>query len=128
MSQFNSSSDSNHDVPTAVFADCLANSKEIFELIDAVFPIDSCRHYEVLPLSLEDNNLDLGMLDPSNEESLKFVNSIAKVFKYNLSLKLIDDQTLQIILASYPQSSNQSTRRSKGKDQNRTVIDATVID
>ncbi|MCC0176102.1 hypothetical protein I4641_03795 [Waterburya agarophytonicola K14] len=128
MSQFNNSSHYSDDIPAAMFADCLANSKEILELIDAVFPVDSCRHYQVLPLNLESNNLVLGMLDPSNEESLKFVNSIAKVFKYNLQLRLIDAQTLQIILASYPQHSNQPVRQNGNGDRQKTVIDATVID
>jgi hypothetical protein len=128
MSQFNNSSHFNHDFPAAKFADCLANSKEIFELIDAVFPVDSCRHYLVLPLSLQGNDLSMGMLDPNNEESLKFVNSIAKVFKYNLSLQLIDEQTLQIILASYPQNSQQSSRQTRNKNESKTFIDATVID
>lgn len=106
---------------TAIFADCLANSKEIFQLIDQVFPIDSCRHYEVLPLKLADSNLTLGMLDPANEESLKFVNSIAKVFRYDLKIQLIDLQTHQIILANYPQNSPQSSKAEQ--DQNKTVID-----
>ncbi|MEM7590040.1 MAG: hypothetical protein AAF383_00695 [Cyanobacteria bacterium P01_A01_bin.83] len=106
---------------TAVFADCLANSKEIFQLIDQVFPLDSCQHYEVLPLKLRDNNLSLGMLDPTNSESLKFINSIAKVFKYNLDIQLIDQQTHQIILANYPQNPTQSP--SARQDQNKTVID-----
>ena len=123
MSQFNHSSHYSDDIQTAVFADCLANSKKIFELIDTVFPVDSCLHYEVLPLSLEGSSLTLGMLDPNNEESLKFINSIAKVFKYDLILKLIDGQTLQIILASYPQHSEQPKRQNKSSDQNKTVIE-----
>lgn len=48
-----------HDIPKALFADCIANSKEIFQLIDKVFPVDSCRHYEVLPLKQEKKNLVL---------------------------------------------------------------------
>jgi len=106
---------------TAMFADCLANSKEIFQLVDQVFPLDSCRHYEVLPLKLLDSNLTLGMLDPHNEESLKFVNSIAKVFQYHLEIQLIDLQTHQIILANYPQNSAPSPKVEA--DQNKTVID-----
>ncbi len=110
-----------NDIQTAMFADCLANSKEIFQLIDAVFPVDSCRHYQVLPLKLEDNNLTLGMLNPSNEESLQFVKSIANVFHYNLTLNVIDVQTHEIILNSYPQSSGQQSQ--SPQDYNKTVID-----
>ena len=110
-----------NDIQAAIFADCLANSKEIFQLIDTVFPLDSCRHYQVLPLKLEDNNLTLGMLDPSNEESLQFVKSIAKVFHYNLTLNVIDVQTHEIILNSYPQNSQQQSQ--SPQDQNKTVID-----
>ncbi|MEL6928603.1 MAG: hypothetical protein AAFO95_08215 [Cyanobacteria bacterium J06600_6] len=105
---------------TAMFADCLANSKEIFQLIDQVFPIDSCRHYEVLPLKLDGSNLVLGMLNPTKEESLRFVNSVVKVFKYNLEVQLIDVQTHQIILANYPQNVTKSPQQ---QDCNRTVID-----
>ena len=119
MSQINNNSDSYDDFKTAIFADCLANSKEIFQLIDEIFPIDSCRHYEVMPLKLVDNNLTLGMIDPLNEESLKFVNSIARVFKYNLEIQLIDEQIFQIILGNYRQNSPQS----QPGDRNQTVVD-----
>ena len=110
-----------NNFPTAIFADCLANSKEIFQLIDQIFPVDSCRHYGVLPLKLVGNNLTLGMLDPHNEESSKFVNSIAKVFQYNLEIQLIDNQIQQIILASYPQ--NSTPPQNSRQDQNQTVVD-----
>ncbi len=128
MSQFNNSSHFNNDLPTAMFADCLANSKKIFELIDSIFPVDSCRHYQILPLNLEDGNLTLGMLNPENPESLKFINSIAKVFNYNLKLELIDDQTLEILLASYPQNHQKAAKQDRTKDRNQTVIDATIIE
>ena len=105
---------------TAMFADCLANSKEIFQLIDRVIPLDSCRHYEVLPLKLNGSNLVLGMLNPEKEESLRFAQSIAKVFKYDLEVRLIDLQTHQIILANYPQNQAQLDRQQQ--DQ-KTVID-----
>jgi hypothetical protein len=106
---------------TAMFADCLANSKEIFQLIDQVFPLDSCRHYEVLPLKLDGSNLVLGMLNPDRDESVRFANSIAKVFKYDLEIQLIDLQTHQIILENYPQNATQANRRPQ--DENQTVID-----
>ena len=125
MSQSNSNPYYSDDIPAAIFADCLANSKNIFKLIDAVFPVDSCRHYQVLPLSLEGQNLSIGMIDPKNQESLKFVNSIANVFKYTLNIKSIDEQTIQIILASHPQNSQSSSAKNKNNEalQNRTVID-----
>jgi hypothetical protein len=106
---------------TAMFADCLANSKEIFQLIDQVFPLDSCRHYGVLPLKLDGSNLVLGFLNPDRDESVRFANSIAKVFKYNLEIQLIDLQTHQIILENYPQNATQANRRPQ--DENQTVID-----
>lgn len=105
---------------TANFADCLTNSKEIFQLIDRVFPVDSCRHYEVLPLQQTGDRLAIGMLEPSNQESWKFVNSIARVFGYRLEIQLLDRQTLQIILASYPGSTQSQPPE---PEQNATVID-----
>jgi hypothetical protein len=106
---------------TAMFADCLANSKEIFQLIDQVFPLDSCRHYEVLPLKLEGRNLVLGMLNPEKDESVRFVNSIAKVFRYELEIQLIDLPTHQIILDNYPQNAVQINQQPQ--DERQTVID-----
>lgn len=114
--------DSNpNNFKTAMFADCLANSREIFQLIEQIFPLDSCQHYQVLPLNLEGNELTVGMLDPNNNDSLNFVNSIAKVFKYNLEIQLIDLQTWQIILANYPQDYSPTNR--KVEDRKQTVID-----
>lgn len=118
----NNDSLSNKNIQAATFADCLANSKEIFQLIDEVFPLDSCRHYQVLPLKVEGNILTLGILDPSNEESLKFANSIASVYQFKLVLNLIDVQTHEIILSSYPQNSRPQS--SPNQDQNQTIVDA----
>ena len=118
MSQINNNSNF-YNIKTAIFADCLANSKEIFQLIDEVFPIDSCRHYEVLPLKIVDRNLTMGMIDPSNEESLKFVNSIARVFKYDLEIQLVDEQIFQIILGNY----RHSPQSQPNSDRNQTVVD-----
>ncbi|MGF1591321.1 MAG: hypothetical protein ACFCU7_19160 [Pleurocapsa sp.] len=120
MSQMNNGSNSGN-FKTAMFADCLANSKAIFQLIEQVFPVDSCRHYEVLPLKLVGNDLVLGMLNPDNQESLKFVNSIAKAFRYNLEIQLIDLQTHQIILSNYPQNSTKP--QTSKSDRNKTLID-----
>ena len=123
MSQINNSSHSSNDIQAALFADCLANIKEIFQLIDEVFPVDSCRYYQILPLKLEANNLTLGMIQPDNQESLKFVNSIAKVFKYNLKIELINSQTIEIILASYSQT--QQPQKSE-LNCHKTVIDTNL--
>ena len=112
-----------NQIQTALFADCLTNSEAIFQLMDKVFPVDSCRHYEVLPLSLVGKDLTVGILDPNNEESLKFVNSIVNVYKYNLTWNLIDRQTYQIILANYPSESSQQSRKTKQRDRDKTVID-----
>ena len=118
MSKFNQDS----HAPSAVFADCIANSKQIFQLINSILPAESCLSYGVLPLELNGYILTLGMLDLANQNALDFIHPLAISFGYKLNVKLIDSQTHQLILAAYLKNSLPAQTSDDHRDQ--TVVDA----
>jgi len=123
MSQFNNRSNlpDNNNIESAMFADCISNSREIFKLIDSILPLESCLHYEVLPLNLKANHFSLGMLNPQNQDALNFIRSIANAFHYTLDIQLIDAQTHQLLLANYLQ--NPPPEQIKETDHHQTIVE-----
>lgn len=73
----------------------------IFQLIKLVLPLESCLHYRVLPLKLNNNRLVLGMVNPKNASAFKFVRSIINSLGYSIDIKAISSNTHQSILAAY---------------------------
>ncbi len=124
MSQFNNRSNlpGNNNIESAMFADCISNSREIFKLIDSILPLESCLHYEVLPLKLKENHFSLGMLNPQNQDALNFIRSIANAFHYTLDIQLIDAQTHQLLLANYLQ--NPPRDQIKETDHHQTIVES----
>ncbi len=117
MSKF----DRNFNAQSAVFAECISNSKQIFQLINSILPVESCLSYEVMPLELEGKNLVVGMLDPANQNSLNYLRPLATSFGYELNLKLIDSQTHQLILAAYLK--NPLPAQTPKRDWKQTIVD-----
>ena len=117
MSKF----DRNLNAQSAVFAECISNSKQIFQLINSILPVESCLSYEVLPLELEGKNLVVGMLDPANQNSLNYLRPLATSLGYELNLKLIDSQTHQLILATYLK--NPIPAQTPKRDWKQTIVD-----
>ena len=121
MSQFNNRFNPSDNIQSAMFADCISNSKEIFKLIDSILPLESCLHYEVLPLKLEANHFTLGMLNPQNQDALNFIRSIANAFHYTLDIQLIDAQTHQLILEDYLK--NPTPEKIRERDHHQTIVE-----
>ncbi len=117
MSKF----DHDFNAQSAVFAECISNSKQIFQLINSILPVESCLSYEILPLELKGKNLVVGMLDLANQNSLDYLHPLATSFGYNLNLKLIDSQTHQLILAAYLK--NPIPAQTPKEDWKQTIVD-----
>ena len=129
MSQFNHQSDNFPDNQSATFADCIANSKQIFQLINSILPVESCIQHKILPLGLQNNYLTLGMLNVENLSAINAVRPIANSFGYYLNIKSIDAQTYQLILDNYFKASilQKSSNSNQDRDKDQTVIDINPI-
>ncbi len=119
MSQFNQQSDIPDNVSSAVFAECIANSKQIFQLINSILPLESCLRYQILPLDLQGDRLTVGMLEPDDRDALNFISPIATSFGYHLDFKSIDSETHQLIVSAYLKE----PRSAPVGDRNQTIVD-----
>lgn len=97
MSQSNHFSDSANDSLSYI----VNNKEQIFEIIDSIISIESCLHYQFLPLALKDNILTLGMIHPEDRNGYNFIYPIATSLNYTLEIIKLDSQTHQLILAAY---------------------------
>jgi type II secretory ATPase GspE/PulE/Tfp pilus assembly ATPase PilB-like protein len=119
MSQFNQQDNTSNNFPSATFANCIANSKQIFQSIDSILPLESCLRYQILPLELKGNCLTVGMLEPNDKNALNYLCPLATSLGYHLDFKSIDSETYQLIISAYlrePRSVNTS-------DRDRTIVD-----
>jgi hypothetical protein len=72
-----------------------------FRLIDSLIPRASCIYHQILPLSLVEQCLTLGMVNPKDSAALVYVRSLLPSGHYSLNVKPIDSKTLQLILSAY---------------------------
>ncbi|NJK38293.1 MAG: hypothetical protein HC835_13970 [Oscillatoriales cyanobacterium RM2_1_1] len=77
------------------------DTKQIFPLIDAILPFEVCLHYQVLPLSLNQKHLCLGMVDLEDQSALDYVNRILSYQGYAIDFQPISPEDQQNILSAY---------------------------
>jgi hypothetical protein len=104
----------------------LDNQEQTFKLIDSFLSLRHCLFYQVLPLKLKDNCLTLGMVNPSNQQALTYINSLLANRNYELKTQQIGWQTLQSIVLAY--SNNNRTNKNNQnhqKEKNETTSTST---
>lgn len=79
--------------------------EQAFELVDSLVPKASCLYHQILPLSLVEKCLTLGMVNPNNTAALDYVRSLLPSPDYSLKIQLIDSKTLQLILSIHSKAS-----------------------
>ncbi|MEB3278521.1 MAG: hypothetical protein VKK42_06300 [Lyngbya sp.] len=77
------------------------NAEQIFPLIDSILPFEVCLHYQVLPLSLTDDSLHLGIVDPDDNSALEYVNKILAYRNCSILTQKISFPDQQAILSAY---------------------------
>lgn len=92
-----------------------------FGLIDVVFSLESCLHHQILPLELLDNHLVVGMVDPKNIETIKFIHPILQSLGYGFHVQALDVQAHQLIIATYLQRPPNSSPSSGADPNNHSV-------
>ncbi|HEY9700272.1 MAG TPA: hypothetical protein V6D10_23665 [Trichocoleus sp.] len=74
---------------------------QMFVLIDGVLPFEACLYYQVLPLFLDGNRLNLGMVSPDDASATEYVRRIISYLNYSLVPRPISSEALQVTLTAY---------------------------
>ncbi len=75
--------------------------QQTFQLIDRYLPLNLCRNHEILPLTLQDRCLTLGIVDPQRSSVAAIVNKLLSRGGLQLKAQKLDLKTYQLILSSY---------------------------
>lgn len=75
--------------------------QRMFVLIDSILPFEACLYYQVLPLSLTDNCLLLGMVNPEDSPAADYVRRIIAYHNYYPQSQPISSDALQASLSAY---------------------------
>ncbi len=100
------------------------NLQEIFQIVDTLVPLECCIYYQIIPLSVTDNYLNLGMVNPENTAAINYIRSTIKYLNYHLKTQAIEASTHEVILSTYLKY--RQTKETKKKAAN--ISSATTAD
>jgi type II secretory ATPase GspE/PulE/Tfp pilus assembly ATPase PilB-like protein len=92
------------------------NLQQIFHLIDTLVSLECCVYYQIIPLSVIDNCLNLGMVDPEDISAINYINSTIAYLKYGLTPQPIDVETHEVISSEYLKYCQAKEERRKGME------------
>ncbi|MBW4515070.1 MAG: hypothetical protein KME11_07585 [Timaviella obliquedivisa GSE-PSE-MK23-08B] len=87
------------------------NLDQMFVLIDGILPFEACLYYQVLPLFVDDNQLNLGMVSPEDEVAFEYIRRIISYLNYSLVSLPITSEAHQSVLTTYLSHSAKKPRR-----------------
>jgi hypothetical protein len=73
----------------------------IFSLIDQVLPFEACLYHQVLPLSLINNELRMGMVDLMDVSALDYLRKVLAYLNYRLAPQVISCDLQHQVLSAY---------------------------
>ncbi len=77
------------------------NTEKIFQLIDRVLPFEACLYHQILPMSIEDGKLQLGMVMLDDVAALDYARRIAGYQNYSLVPQSLSSETHHATLTAY---------------------------
>lgn len=77
------------------------NQDQIFPLIDSILPFEVCLHYQVLPLSLKNQEFFLGVVDPEDQVALDYIDRILTSMNCRVVTQVISPVEQRSILSAY---------------------------
>ncbi|MEM8603022.1 MAG: hypothetical protein AAGF24_04225 [Cyanobacteria bacterium P01_H01_bin.121] len=89
------------------------NTEQMFRLIESILPFEACLYHQVLPLSVEDSHLNLGMVDPHDREALEYVRRFIGYINCTLVPHPISSNVHQAMLSAYLNYSDVQRRQAK---------------
>src|SRR3989344_8186338 len=99
----------------------LAGKKIPFDLLKNI-PEESARHYQVVPINLENGTISIGMVDPDNIEAKEALKFIATRLNQPFKIFLISRRDLAAVLQEYKGISGEVTKV-LGELENALVIE-----
>ena len=105
-----------------------AEYQAAFDLIDVVFPLEFCLHYQILPLELSSEHLVLGMVDPKDKETIQYVTPIIDSLGYSFHIQFINAQTHQLVLATYLKLAPKNTVSGHSERLTEIVTTSTTVE
>jgi type II secretory ATPase GspE/PulE/Tfp pilus assembly ATPase PilB-like protein len=81
--------------------DLLGDRQQIFYLIDSLLSFEACLYHQILPMTLEENNLLLGMVYPEESEALEYVHRILSYINCKMVIEAIAVDVHRTILSAY---------------------------
>jgi Type II secretion system (T2SS), protein E, N-terminal domain len=108
-SQHDSYSDSSDSIPAQAAPKQAAYASSgydfdrdsIYALIDRAIPFEACLYHQVLPLSLIDNQLRLGMVDLADVSALDYLRKVLAYLHYRLIPQVIPSDLHHQLLSGY---------------------------
>ncbi|KAM3097960.1 hypothetical protein ACKFKF_18730 [Phormidesmis sp. 146-12] len=77
------------------------DTQKAFQLIDRILPFEACLYHQILPLSLDDRCLKLGMVSLEDVAALDYVRRILSFMDYSLVPQSIASEAHYAILSAY---------------------------
>jgi type II secretory ATPase GspE/PulE/Tfp pilus assembly ATPase PilB-like protein len=87
------------------------NLDQMFILIDGILPFEACLYYQVLPLFVEGNQLNLGMVSTEDSIAFEYVRRIISYLNYALVPRTITSEAHQAVLTTYLNHASNKPRR-----------------
>jgi hypothetical protein len=95
----------------------ITDTHTIFQLIDQVLPFEVCLHYQLLPLSLKNNSLALGMIDLEDTTALDYVGRLLMSRQCSIAPQLITLDVHRAVLSAYLKNSEQVKNQAAERDR-----------
>lgn len=87
------------------------NLDQMFVLIDGILPFEACLYYQVLPLFVDEHQLNLGMVSPEDGVAFEYIRRIISYLNYSLVSRPITSEAHQSVLTTYLSHTAKKPRR-----------------
>ncbi|MCU0551863.1 MAG: hypothetical protein MUC48_21195 [Leptolyngbya sp. Prado105] len=77
------------------------NTEQVFQLVDRVLPFEACLFHQILPLSIENGKLHLGMVMLDDVAALEYARRMVGYQNYSLAPQSLSSETHHKTLTAY---------------------------